>query len=89
MERIEIIVADRVGLHARPASIFVKTAKQFEAAIVVRHGERQANAKSIVQVLSLAARQGAQITLEAEGTDAAAALAALKQLVEAQHEVSA
>lgn len=77
-----LIVRHEVGLHARPAALFVQTAKRFASEIEVHHGERRANAKSILSVLTLGANQGATLTLRAEGGDAAEALAALVELVE-------
>jgi phosphotransferase system HPr (HPr) family protein len=82
MPEITLTVHNKVGLHARPAALFVQTAKPFESDIKVAHGEREANAKSILGVLTLGAEQGAVITIRAEGTDAAQALAALQTLVE-------
>lgn len=76
------VVQHEVGLHARPAALFVQTAKRFASEIIVCHGERRANAKSILSVLTLGAGQGAALTLQAEGDDAAEALAALQALVE-------
>ena len=71
-----------MGLHARPAALFVQTAKQFHCDVKVTHGEREANAKSILGVLTLGANQGAVITIRAEGDDAEQSLAALEALVE-------
>ena len=61
---------------------YVQTAKAYDSDIQVTHGERQANAKSILTVLTLGANQGAEITIRAEGEDADEALAALTTLVE-------
>ena len=82
MPEITLTVRHEVGLHARPAALFVQTAKQFKSEITVTHGERTANAKSILSVLTLGANQGAVITIRAEGEDADEALAALESLVE-------
>lgn len=82
MPEITLTVRHEVGLHARPAALFVKTAKQFNCDIKVTHGGREANAKSILGVLTLGANQGAVITIRAEGEDANQALAALEALVE-------
>ena len=82
MPEITLIVHHKVGLHARPAALFVQTAKQFESDIQVTHDERETNAKSILGVLTLGANQGAVITIRAEGMDADQALAALEALVE-------
>jgi phosphotransferase system HPr (HPr) family protein len=82
MPEITLTVHHKVGLHARPASLFVQTAKQFNCDIKVTHGEREANAKSILTVLTLGASQGAVVTIRAEGEDADQALAALEALIE-------
>jgi phosphotransferase system HPr (HPr) family protein len=81
MSEITLTVHHEVGLHARPASQFVQIAKQFASDITVAHGEREANAKSILGVLTLGANQGAVITVRADGEDADQALAALEALV--------
>ena len=82
MPEITLTVHNKVGLHARPAALFVQTAKQFNCHVRVTHGEREANAKSILGVLALGAEQGAVITIRAEGEEADQALAALEALVE-------
>jgi phosphotransferase system HPr (HPr) family protein len=81
MPEITLTVQHKVGLHARPAALFVQAAKQFTSDIKVTHGEREANAKSILHVLTLGANRGAVITVRAEGGDADQALEALEALV--------
>lgn len=82
-----LTVHHEVGLHARPASLLVQTAKKFDAEIQVCYGGRRANAKSILNVLSLGAEQGAEIAICANGVQADEALEALKRLVESNFEV--
>lgn len=82
MPEITLTVDHKVGLHARPAALFVQIAKQFNCDIKVTHGEKAANAKSILSVLALGAEQGAVITIQAEGDHADQALEALRALVE-------
>ncbi len=77
-----ITLNNSAGLHARPASLFVQTAARFQARIHVTKGDRQANAKSIMEVLSLGARQHDTITVHASGSEAEAALQALRELAE-------
>jgi phosphocarrier protein HPr len=86
MPEITLTVEHEVGLHARPASMFVRTAKKFESEITVTRGDRTANAKSILTVLTLGAHQGAEITIQAEGADADDALTALESLVKKNFE---
>lgn len=80
MPEITLTINNKVGLHARPASIFVREASKFKSTIKVRNGGREANAKSILNVLTLGADQGSVITISAEGEDAEQALQALQAL---------
>lgn len=68
-------------LHARPANLFVRVASEHAADVRVRCGAKQANAKSILEVLALGAARGATIELEASGDDAEQALENLARLV--------
>lgn len=72
-------VQNRHGLHARPAAEFVKLASRFEAEVSVRKDDLEVNGKSIMGVLMLAAEPGAVLTLEADGADSEAAVAALAE----------
>ncbi len=82
MVEAKVLIKNRVGLHARPASLFVQTANKFKSVITAIHGERKANAKSILSVLTLGADQGAELILQAEGEDAEEAVQALVNLIE-------
>ena len=82
MPSVDVVVADPVGLHARPAAEFVRTANTFASTIAVTCEGKSANAKSILQVISLNVRQGATVTLTATGPDANEALSALAKLIE-------
>ncbi|HBO33369.1 MAG TPA: hypothetical protein DD636_01275 [Anaerolineaceae bacterium] len=82
VNEITLTITHPVGLHARPATLFVRTAAQFKSAITIKHGEMKGNAKSIIKVLCMGAVNGSTIQLSAEGEDAQEALAALKELVE-------
>lgn len=77
-----VIVTHKVGLHARPASVFVQTAGKFKSDITVSCEDRNANAKSILTVLTLGAHQGAEIMIKADGEDAQDAVDTLVELVE-------
>jgi len=84
-KEVRLVVRNRLGLHARPAALFVTTASRFRANVTVRNVTRdsgEASAKSINQVATLGVRQGHEIVIAAEGPDADEALAALKELVE-------
>jgi phosphocarrier protein HPr len=78
----KVIVTHKVGLHARPASVFVQAAAKFASNITVQCEDRTANAKSILTVLTLGAHKGTEITIAADGDDAEEAVNALVELVE-------
>ena len=78
---IKLTIEHPVGLHARPASLFVQTAKKYQSDITVSCGDRKGNAKSILKVLSLGANKGSEISIRAEGEDAQEALNELEELV--------
>jgi phosphocarrier protein HPr len=80
-----IAVNHNVGLHARPASLFVQAAKKFASDITVRNvtsGSKTVNAKSIIGLLGLGVQQGNQIHIQASGADAEAAITTLQGLIE-------
>ncbi|HEX9925985.1 MAG TPA: HPr family phosphocarrier protein, partial [Anaerolineae bacterium] len=83
MKQLDMIVQNSSGLHARPARVFVDTAKQFQADIRVEHGPKKVNAKSVISVLTLGVECGGQIRITADGPDEEAALEVLKTAVEA------
>lgn len=77
-----VTLRNKVGLHARPAALFVETAGKFPAEITVIKDGREVSAKGIIGLLSLGATSGTTITIRAEGEQAAEAVAALVDLVE-------
>ena len=85
MPEITIVIKNKVGLHARPAALFVREAAKYTSEITVINGDRTANAKSILHVLTLGANQGANVIVRAEGEDAEAALQALAALNESNY----
>lgn len=79
-----VVIANEQGLHARPADMFVRTAIQFEADVAVVKGGLRVDGKSILDVLTLGATKDTELTLEATGSDAEVALAALAELVQSK-----
>ena len=77
----EIIIMNNVGLHARPATYFIQKANTYKSSIWVECGERRANAKSLLGVLSLGISKGSKVLLIADGSDEADALEGLSNLV--------
>ena len=81
MKQIEITIQNPTGLHARPAKVFVNLAKQYKSDIRVQHGEKKANAKSMISMLTLGAERGSQITVIVDGEDEDIAIAALEAAI--------
>jgi len=80
----DFVVANPLGIHARPASVFVQAAADFESEITVTNLDSGhfADGKSVMSMLMLAAPQGTRIRLEIAGPDAAAAMEALSRIIE-------
>lgn len=77
-----VTVANRAGLHTRPASMIVRTASQYDAEFTIEKDGYQINGKSIIGVMTLAAEQGAQLNLIFEGADEEKAADAVVALFE-------
>lgn len=76
-----VTVIHRQGLHARPAALFVQLAKRFASKVTVKKGRKIIDGKSIMGLLTLAARPGARISILTDGPDAEEALERLIDLV--------
>ena len=81
MQQVRMILINSGGLHGRPAAQFVQKAALFKSAVTVEVGGKSANAKSILQILSLGAGQGKEILVSVDGTDATECVQALSELV--------
>lgn len=77
----DFLVCNKLGIHARPAAMFVKTANRFHCDIFVEKDGETVNGKSIMGLMMLAAGPGSKLTVRAEGQDAPQALAELETLV--------
>ena len=75
-------IKNALGLHARPASIFVQTACNFKSAVIVEKDSDSVNGKSLMGLLMLAAGYGSDITLKISGEDAEQACKALSDLID-------
>lgn len=75
-------VSNKLGLHARPAALFVQTANRFNCEVTVRKGRQKVNGKSIMGIMTLAVQQGASIIVRTEGPEAAEAMTEISRLIE-------
>jgi phosphocarrier protein len=76
-----VTIVNRLGLHARAAAKFVNVAKAFTSTIRIGIGDRRVDGKSIMSVMLLAASQGTQVILSADGTDEIEAVEAIAALI--------
>ena len=81
MARAEVQIINKLGLHARASAKLTQVASSYKCELWLTRNGRRVNAKSIMGVMMLAAGKGASITIDAEGEDADAALAALLNLI--------
>ena len=79
-----VIVSNRLGLHARPAMLLAETAQRFSAQVSIRRSGQDdvVDAKSIMQLMMLAATEGTALTINADGADADTAIEELVALVD-------
>ncbi len=78
----DFLVCNKLGIHARPAAMFVKTANRFSCDIFVEKDGEKVNGKSIMGLMMLAAGPGSKLTVHAQGQDASQALAELEILIQ-------
>ena len=77
----DILIINKLGLHARASTKLTQTASQFKSDIWIERNGRRVNAKSIMGVMMLAASKGSTVSLEATGVDESAAIEALVELI--------
>lgn len=83
MKQMEVEVRNEQGIHAGPAALIAGTVKKFESSLTIRSEDTDADASSILEILSLGAVKGTMLTLIADGKDEDSLLAELQQLIEA------
>ena len=77
----ELVVINKLGIHARPAAMFVKVANKFSSSVMVAKDGETVNGKSIMGLMMLAAGPGSKILVSCEGEDCHAAMAAIEELI--------
>lgn len=80
----KVQITNKLGLHARPAAMLVKTAGKYESDMTISKDEMEVNAKSIMGVMMLAAEKGSTLTIRAEGKDEEKAVQAIVELVKSK-----
>ena len=79
---VTVTITNRLGLHARPAMVFVELASTHKSDVTVAKDDQEVDGKSIMQMMMLAATQGTTLTITCKGPDAESCANALSELVE-------
>lgn len=82
MKTFQYVIKDEVGIHARPAGLLVKEAKKYASKIMIKSGEKSAEATKLMAVMGLGIKYGQNVTIEVEGTDEVDACDELKTFFE-------
>jgi phosphotransferase system HPr (HPr) family protein len=83
--RQKVVITNPQGFHMRPLTAFVELARKFQSSVFVCRGDQRRNGKSPLELMTLGAEQGTELTLEVTGSDAPAALEALARLITLPH----
>lgn len=81
MRSQKVILKNKIGLHARPAAIFVKQARNYDSDIIIKKGIQEANGKSIISIMALGAMKGDELIMITKGSDEDKALMDLSTLL--------
>lgn len=78
MKEFTYVITDDAGIHARPAGLLVKLAQPFDSDVTIVKGDKKGNAKSMLSVMGLGAKNGEEVIVQAEGPDEDEAIAELE-----------
>lgn len=78
MKSFEYTITDPVGIHARPAGMLVKEVKNYASSVTIVKGDKKADARKLIILMSLGVKCGETVTVEVEGADEEAAVASLE-----------
>ncbi len=81
MKEFKYVIQDPVGIHARPAGILVKGAKNFKSTITFIKGEKSAKATALMKLMGMGIKQGDEVTIQIEGEDEEVCAAAIEKFV--------
>lgn len=86
MRSQKVILKNKIGLHARPAAIFVKQARNYDSDIIIKKGIQEANGKSIISIMALGATKGDELIMITKGSDEDKAISDLSTLLGSMEE---
>ena len=82
MQKFTYVIKEELGIHARPAGLLVKEAKQFSSTITIECGNKKTNAKGLIGVMGMGIKKGNEVTVVVEGNDEEVAITAMKIFLE-------
>lgn len=82
MKTFKYVIKDKLGIHARPAGLLAKEAKQYESTITITKGDKSASASQLMKLMSLGVKQGDEIEVTVEGGDEETACAAMEAFLQ-------
>lgn len=82
MKSINVTIVDPIGIHARPASMISSAASKFQCSVTFKNGEKTANAKSVINLMALSAKQGSAVEIVTDGADEDAAIEAIQKVMQ-------
>lgn len=81
MKSFTYVIADRAGIHARPAGIVVKEAKKYKSSVLFKSGEKEADGKKLAPLMALGIKCGDEVIVEVDGPDEDAACTVLETVL--------
>ena len=78
MKEFKYVITDEVGIHARPAGLLVKKAKEFTSTIIISTDDKSAKATALMKLMGMGIKKGDEVTVQVEGDDEEAAAAAIE-----------
>ena len=81
MKSFEYVIKDELGVHARPAGLLVKKAKEFESEIIITKADKSANAKKLIALMGLAIKKGDKISVKISGDDEEKAVLEMEKIL--------
>lgn len=84
MKTFDHVVKDELGIHARPAGILAKEAKNYQSKVTMKKGDKEVDLTRLMAVMALGVKQGEKVTVSVEGPDEDSACVALKKFFEEQ-----
>ena len=78
MKEFKYVITDEVGIHARPAGLLVKKAKEFTSTITISKGDKSAKATALMKLMGMGIKKGDEVTVQVEGDDEEVAAAAIE-----------